>query len=374
MMHVVFWGTYDLGKPRTRLLLRGLDAVGVQVTQCHADPWRGVEDKSALGVLRLLMRFAARALTAYPMLVLRYLRLPRHDVVLVSYPGHLDVLVLWLFGRLRGVPVVWDAFMSVYNTMVEDRAMFRKRSLPAKLLFAWEWLACRAASALVLDTQAHGEYFVRAYGLPPERVHSVWVGVEPEFFPPEPLSEGKGPIRCLFYGQLIPLHGIETILEAVALSRNDPVEWLIIGSGQEQARVEAAAQEGANPRLRWVPWVSYDQLRKEISHSDVCLGIFGETIKAGLVIPNKAFQLLHAGRPLVTRRSPAIAELLDGDEEAVRLVEAGNPAALREAVLGLGGLREQFRGRLLHQQLRQRIIPEAIGKQWAKVLQQMVKN
>ncbi len=58
-----------------------------------------------------------------------------------------------------------------------------------------------------------------------------------------------------------------------------------------------------------IPWVDYDTLHQHIADADVCLGIFGTSAKAANAIPNKAYQILAVGRPLVTRDSPAIREL-----------------------------------------------------------------
>ena len=110
-MRVVFWGTYDLGKPRNRILLKGLKENGDEVLECRADVWSGIEDKSGITDLRARLRLLMSWLLCYPGLVWRYLRLPKHDVVLVGYLGHVDVLVLWPFAKLRRAPVVWDAFL-----------------------------------------------------------------------------------------------------------------------------------------------------------------------------------------------------------------------------------------------------------------------
>ena len=103
-VRVVVWGTYDIGKPRGRLLLAGLRASGVEVIECRADVWSGIEDKSRVSSLWSRLRLLALWLASYPGLIYRYLRLPRHDVVLIGYMGQLDVVVMWPFARLRGVP------------------------------------------------------------------------------------------------------------------------------------------------------------------------------------------------------------------------------------------------------------------------------
>ena len=237
---------------------------------------------------------------------------------MVGYLGQLDVLVLWPFAKLRGVPVVWDAFISLYNTVVEDRQLVGPRNPVAWLIYAWEWLACRAAALVLIDTSAHGEYFVERYRLPAERVKSVFVGTEPEVFTAParatPQDAESGSIRVLFYGQFIPLHGIDTIVAAARLAEQENIEWTLIGRGQEERKIRHMLEQHSLPKVIWIPWVNYEGVVDYIHRADVCLGIFGDTDKAARVIPNKVFQILTAGVPLVTRDSAAIRELVSGGE------------------------------------------------------------
>jgi glycosyltransferase involved in cell wall biosynthesis len=255
----------------------------------------------------------------------------------------LDVIVAAPFARLRGVPVAWDMFMSLYDTVVRDRRLIGPRSLPARLLHAVEGLALRRAELVFLDTEAHARHVESLYGLPRTRCGAVWVGAEVERFrvheavsaPPHPPD---APLRILFYGQFIPLHGIETIIEAARLTAEDAIEWTLVGRGQESASIRRRLAEAPLPKLRWVEWVDYADLGRWIAEADLCLGIFGTSEKAASVIPNKVFQVVAAGRPLVTRDSPAIRELLEPRPGCVYLVPPGDAHALAEAV------REHTRG------------------------------
>jgi glycosyltransferase involved in cell wall biosynthesis len=76
----------------------------------------------------------------------------------------------------------------------------------------------------------------------------------------------------------------------------------------------------------------------------VALGIFGTSSKAARVIPNKAFQALACGAPLVTADTPAARELLTDGKDAL-LVPPGEPAALAAALRRLAA-DDEFRTRL----------------------------
>jgi glycosyltransferase involved in cell wall biosynthesis len=104
------------------------------------------------------------------------------------------------------------------------------------------------------------------------------------------------------------------------------------------------------PSLKWIPWVEYEKLIDWISQADVCLGIFGASGKAARVIPNKVFQILAAGKPLITRDSPAIRELLLPDMDGVTLVPAADAPALADAVRELG-TGEKIQGRVFHREV-----------------------
>ncbi|SMX25182.1 putative glycosyl transferase [Boseongicola aestuarii] len=363
------WGTYDLGKPRTRLMVQALRHSGAEINEIHAPVWEGAEDKSVMHRSDALRRGLRWAL-AYPWLVWRFARAPRPDVVVVGYLGHLDVLILWFFARLRRVPVVWDAFLSLYDTVVMDRRMVSSSHPLAFALKAWEWLACRAATKVVVDTEAQGAFFRDFYALGQNKVASVFVGAEASVFPPATTRNENDRRRVVFYGQFIPLHGIATIVEAARLSGSRPLDWLIIGMGQQADVIREMLEADAPASLSWTPWVPYGELVKHIASADVCLGVFGASEKAGRVIPNKVFQVVSAGRPLVTRDGPGMRELVGEGAEGIRLVPPADPAALLAAVEDL--IAEGSGARDLHGDLRSRFSIEALAERWKDILMEVV--
>ena len=57
-------------------------------------------------------------------------------------------------------------------------------------------------------------------------------------------------------------------------------------------------------------WVEYDDLPREYWGAGCALGIFGTSAKAQRVIPNKAYQALACGTPLVAHRSGMAPDVL----------------------------------------------------------------
>lgn len=332
---ILLWGTPDFGKPRTRILIESLRRQELIIDECTIDLWVGVEDKSQLKGAPAVMRRMFAFLCAYPLLIWRYCRAPKHDAVFVAYMGHFDVLALWPFAKLRGAQIVWDAFLSLYDTAIEDRKLAPRNSLVAALIRFLEARACACADLILLDTKAHADYFKDEYRLPPSRVMSVWVGVEQAAFPAvdyAPRVKGA-PFQVLFYGQFIPLHGIEHIVEAARLIDDREIRWTIIGRGQERAQIESRIDDNLAEKIQLIDWVAYDRLGEAIAQADLCLGVFGAGDKTARVIPNKVFQILAVGRPIITADTPAIRELLRPEMDGVWLVRQGCAVAIAKAVV-----------------------------------------
>ncbi|MBI1391156.1 MAG: glycosyltransferase [Alphaproteobacteria bacterium] len=365
-MTVLVWGLADYGKPRTRILVANLER-RARVRRMTLSPWGGVEDKSRLREWRRIVRILVIMLFAYPTLVARFLASPKPDILFVPYLGVIDVLVIWPFARMRGVPVAWDAFLSLYDTIVIDRALIRPGGAMARLVRLIEGVACRAADVILVDTDEHGRYFEAAYAGARKKTRAVLVGAELEIF--NAALEGAEtsparPFRALFYGQCIPLHGVRVILEAAALAVDDQsIEWSIIGDGQEADVIERFLGSRPLPMLNWERWVPYETLPARIAAADVCLGIFGDSEKAGRVIPNKVFQYVAMEKPFISRDSSAMRELFSPDDDGVWLIEAGSPeallAAVRDAQNAIYGRDASLRP--LHSGARARIASEALA-------------
>jgi len=372
-MKVCYWGTFEREYPRNAVLIDGLRQNGIEVIECHYQLWKEgfrFNKMALLAGFGRKLRFAVRALLNYPILIYRYLCLGDHDAVIVGYLGHLDILFLTPFARLKKKPVVFDAFFSLYDTAISDWQLAPKKSLLARLCRFADWCACRAATLVLVDTEAQRRFFCREFGLAIEKVGCLYVGADDALFAPSAGPPRPKGFRVLYVGNYVPLHGVPIILQAARLLAGEEIEFWLIGENHRMPGLAAPLKDSPSGRVKLFPWMPPHELRDKISEADVCLGIFGTSDKAKRVIPGKAYLALAMGKPLVTGDSPAARELLEDGKNAM-LCEMGSSDALAEAILRLKKdalLRQHIgeEGRTLYQK---QCRPKILGLRFARLIQ-----
>jgi hypothetical protein len=93
------------------------------VIECHIPIWGTLEDRSQIRHATGYMYPPLRWTFAVWRLALSYRRLPAHEAVIVPYLGQVDVLVARLLTRRRGTPLLFDPYVSLFQTVVRDRAL-----------------------------------------------------------------------------------------------------------------------------------------------------------------------------------------------------------------------------------------------------------
>ena len=215
---VLLCGAWDegAGYPRTRSLRQGLEAAGIEVSECRV-PGLGQKKQS---VLKQPWRWPyawwqqkEQRATLLQQLEAKVAEVRPHAVV-VPYPGH--GLVRAIKERVAA-PVAFDMFLSAYDTVVEDRKLARPGSLVANYLQRLDTKACAAADLVVLDTPENASYVQSLTGLSAERF--TWLPVHDPYAPQQVApwqAPADGMLQVLFFGTGVPLHGLKTLIAAVA--------------------------------------------------------------------------------------------------------------------------------------------------------------
>ena len=324
-------GTYERDYPRARVLVRGLREIGVEVVEHHRPLWERRRHKAGafLGP-GPLARAGLGYARAWGGLAREVAREGRVDAVVAGYPAQPDAVPAWCVARARRVPLVVDMMISLVDTLAGDRGRADRASAAA--LAGIDRVALRLADLVMADTEAGAAWLAERFDVPRERIVVVPVGAEPDRFPH--LPEPEGPPHALFYGKLAPLHGIGTVLEAARAPSSPPLR--LIGDGQLGPWLEAELARDRPAGLAWERWVPYEELGAAVAGAAICLGVFGTSPKAARVVPNKVWQAMAAGRPVVTADTPGAREELEDGRTAL-LVPPGDPPALATALARLAG-------------------------------------
>ena len=343
---ICFFGIYNSEYSRNRILLSGLRQNGVKIIECHSNK---------------------KGFLKYFDLIKKHWKLrKKYDVLLVAFPGWSSVILAKFLTRK---PIIFDAFISIYDSNVFDRKRIKKRSLKAKRLWLLDWLSCKLADKVFLDTNEHIKYFVKEFGIKKEKFKRIFVGsLAEKFLLSEKVSSNK--FTIIFYGFLIPLQGVKYILEATEKLKDDKdIQFNIVGS-----KIKKSCDDKNFSNVNFIDDVSYEKLLNLMNESDVCLGIFGDTDKTQRVIANKIFDAVALKKPVITADTKAIRELFDDND--LLLIPTANSRELVRAILNLKNNQEKmdYLAQNSYNKFIQKADVRVLGKQLKKITQKLVEN
>ena len=194
--------------------------------------------------VRVIDLHSSRVLFSLPGLM-RYLRRERPRSIL-SAMDHANIVAIWA-RKLSGVPC--RVIVSVHNTLSRTTAHssnLRVRLIPNLIRIFYPW-----ADDIVTVSNGVADDFASTTGLQRERIKVIYNPViTPELFEKarEPLhhpwfAAGQPPV-VLSVGRLTKQKDYPTLIRAFALVRRKyPARLMILGEGEERAKLEALAQE-----------------------------------------------------------------------------------------------------------------------------------
>lgn len=278
------------------------------------------------------------------------------DLYLLGFRGHeMFWPVRWL---ARGKPLVFDALMSPSAALGEERKAGKWGQLLAPLMHWLERSILQNADLVLTDTQQHVDFYEEKFGLQRSKLLSLPVGAkeQPSGVHRQMQRHGDDSFSVLFYGSMLPLHGVDVIVAAAAQLKGMPIRFNFIGGTARQAQsLRQLCERHGMTQYTHRSWVPLDELvNTEIPQADLCLGgPFGGTPQARRVITSKTSQALALGKATVIG---AIDEDIGWiDKDNCLLVPQADPDALaaalrwafaeRGALPGIG-----MRGQTLYQQ------------------------
>lgn len=227
--------------------------------------------------------------------------LPRrrdYKAIYLGFLGHPLALALRIWKRQ---PIVFDAFVSIFDTICLDRRLVNPSSIIGRLALFLDRFSCRLADAVIVDTQQHANFFESVLNVPRTKLFVVPVGADSVFYKRRETLHPASPVfRVFYYSSNLPVHGLQVVLDAAAILEKEPVVFRIAGVDPSQP----GSPKSNN--VEFIGWQKQSELAHEIWLSDLCLaGHFSSSPKATRTVPGKAYQFLSMGKPTVFSALPA---------------------------------------------------------------------
>lgn len=255
-----------------------------------------------------------------------------YDIIFV---GFMPQLVLPLFKwKFKNKILLIDFFISIFDTLVDDRKKVKEGTSKAKLLKKIDRSTLRTANYVITDTRAHGRYFSKEFGVENRKVKVWYLEADTKYYRPmntERPDYLKDKFVVLYFGSILPVQGVEIILETTTLlEQREDIHFLIIGP------ISKKIDRPETKNVTYIDWLPQEQLAQYISLSDLCLaGHFSDKIgKANRTIPGKVYIYLAMKKKVVLGDSEANRELFDEIfRQDVVYVKRGDAHALADKIV-----------------------------------------
>lgn len=252
----------------------------------------------------------------------------KYDYVFIGFAPQ---LLFPYFPFLKKEKLIIDFFISFHDTLVDDRKKVKPNSFLAKMLKKVDKYVIDKASTVVVDTKADRDFFVKEFESEIGKFVVWYIEADTSIFSPALYEKKKSDkFEVVYFGSILPLQGIEVILEAIKILKNKKdIHFTIVGPINSNLTI----QENDYPNVTFIPWLSQTELAEVIQQADLCLaGHFnGEIGKADRTIAGKTYIYKAMNKPIVLGDSQANREKFAESEENY-YVPRGNPEALSEKI------------------------------------------
>lgn len=293
--------------------------------------WRMPFGHRRAGALAYIAEHLAFLLAAGLCLSVRHLQ-RRFDVVQAnSIPD--TVVFTALVPRLLGARVLLDLHECMPEFM-GTRFGRSPRSLLVRAIAALEQASIRFAHGTITCTEQMRQAFA-GRGADPADITVVHNSADEGTFGPRPDGGGtEDGFRLICHGSIEERYGIDTVIRAVALLRDElpDLAFDVYGEGSQREPLIALARElGVGDRVSFSDgFVSLEVLTWAIARADVGIVAMKRDAFRDLTHCNKMFDFFSMRRPAIMSWTRSVAAYFD--DEAVEFFRADDPADLARAI------------------------------------------
>ena len=157
----------------------------------------------------------------------------------------------------------------------------------------------------------------------------------------DPQADGKklrqdrdleGKFVALYAGAHGISNDLEVLLDSAEILKTQPeIILLLLGDGKEKPNLIAKSREMHLSNVRFLDPVPKADMPEYLAASNACIAILKPIHLYKTVYPNKVFDYMAAGRPVILAIDGVIKEVIENARAGI-VVPPGKPAALAEAI------------------------------------------
>ena len=255
------------------------------------------------------------------------------DLVWGTSPPIFQGWTAWLLARLKHVPFLFEV-RDLWPAFAIAVGVLRQKTL-IRLSLWLERFLYRHADVIVVNSPGFIEHIKEHGG---RDIRLVENGVDPAMFVSK--TGGKEFRRqhglenncvILYAGA----HGISNDLPVVLaaaeqLKDEKAVRFVFVGDGKEKAVLQQLAQSKGLSNTLFLPSVPKSQMAEVVAGADACLAILKPLELYKTTYPNKVFDYMAAGKPVLLAIDGVIRQVVEGAQAGL-FVQPGDAQSLAQA-------------------------------------------
>ena len=265
------------------------------------------------------------------------LRVSEIDLVWGTSPPLFQGLTAWALAKLKRAPLLfevrdlWPAFAVAVGVLKQPI-----------LIRATEWLErflYRRAALVMVNSPGFSDH-VRARGA--REIALIPNGADVSMFDPQDKGEAfrrahdlQGKYVAMYAGAHGMSNDLGVLLQAAARLQDQPdIAILLLGDGKDKQALMARAADLGLKNVYFIPPVPKNEICGALAAADACIAILKPVELYKTVYPNKVFDYMAAGRPVILAIEGVIREVILQAEAGIP-VPPGDPETLANAIRSL---------------------------------------
>jgi len=233
----------------------------------------------------------------------------KFDVIFVSWPGWSDLPFAKILSVIKKKKLIYDCFTTSQEDYLDNFS--ENISYIKKTIYYFiDIITLKLPDHLITDTKYHKFFISNKYNI--KNISCIYISEKKTIHKKININKKQNLINIVFSGAYRNLHGIKNIIDAFKIVNlyNKNINLKLIGTDYGQ-KFKIMSKEMRIKNIYFYKRLKYKDFINHIENADICLGIFGESIKAHNVISNFLMTSCRLGKIIITLNTEAAKEVFN---------------------------------------------------------------